>query len=318
MHSTKLHVAGRVGVARLCARRRLPSRSRCSACFSTTAPRSSAMASTRASAIGSCSRCRSAPSTPNAAGDPSLHVVNLPVSAVNWTATEKYAESARYSHYMANSAESDYAALAGDVAATLNAIVLAKDPKARLNMAVDARRRLASWPRDHYGYRADDVREMLGLLDEAISGLRVAAGETSFAHRPGRDDAAARSARSGADAESADARPRPSRRRLPWRRPPTSPSIVSRFFAASLPRSTIHETRCRRPGRGRPADGRSTRSREEARIEKTYAASDVDHAEARDRGRRPRRRARRASACSRPSSAETRSWAGSGPKRSTR
>ena len=81
---------------------------------------------------------------------------------------------------MATTAEADYAALAGEVAATLNAIVLAKDPKARLNMAVDARRRLASWPRDHHGYRAEDVREMLGLLDEAISGLRVAAGETSF------------------------------------------------------------------------------------------------------------------------------------------
>ena len=93
----------------------------------------------------------------NAAADPSLHVVNLPVSAVNWTATEKYAESARHTHYMANSAESDYAALAGDVAATLNAIVLAKDAQARLTMAVDARRRLATWPRDHYGYRADDV-----------------------------------------------------------------------------------------------------------------------------------------------------------------
>lgn len=113
-------------------------------------------------------------------GDPNLHVVNLPVSAVNWTVTEKYAESARHAHYLANSAESDYAALAGDVAATLNAIVLAKDAKARLNLAVDARRRLASWPKDHYGYRADDVREMLGLLDEAISGLRVAAGETAF------------------------------------------------------------------------------------------------------------------------------------------
>lgn len=112
--------------------------------------------------------------------DPNLHVVNLPLSAVNWTATTKYAESARFSHYMATSAEADYAALAGDVAATLNAIVLAKDPKARLTMAVDARRRLASWPREHHGYRADDVREMLGLLDEAISGLRVAAGETSF------------------------------------------------------------------------------------------------------------------------------------------
>lgn len=115
------------------------------------------------------------------AGDPNLHVVNLPVSAVNWTATEKYAESARFSHYMANRAEADYAALAGDVAATLNAIVLANDPKARLEMAVDARRRLATWPKEHYGYRAEDVAEMLGLLDEAISGLRVAAGETSFA-----------------------------------------------------------------------------------------------------------------------------------------
>ena len=114
-------------------------------------------------------------------GEPALHVVNLPVSAINWTATEKYAESARHSHYMANSAESDYAALAGDIAATLNAIVLAKDAQARLKMAVDARRRLASWPKDHYGYRADDVHEMLGLLDEAISGLRLAAGETSFA-----------------------------------------------------------------------------------------------------------------------------------------
>ena len=112
--------------------------------------------------------------------DPELHVVNLPVSAVDWTATAKYAESARFSHYMATSAESDYAALAGDVAATFNAIVLATDPKARLTMAVEARRRLASWPRDHHGYRADDVQSMLALLDEAISGLRVAAGETSF------------------------------------------------------------------------------------------------------------------------------------------
>jgi hypothetical protein len=112
--------------------------------------------------------------------DPDLHVVNLPVSAVNWTATTRYAESARFSHYMATSAEADYATLAGEVAATLNAIVFATEPKARLNMAVDARRRLASWPKDHHGYRAQDVQEMLGLLDEAISALRVAAGETSF------------------------------------------------------------------------------------------------------------------------------------------
>lgn len=115
-----------------------------------------------------------------AGADPALHVVNIPAAAVNWTATTLYADSARFAHYVANSAEADYAALAGDVAAVLNTIVLTKDPQARLNMAIAARRRLASWPRDHYGYRADDVREMLGLLDEAISGLRIAAGETTF------------------------------------------------------------------------------------------------------------------------------------------
>jgi hypothetical protein len=115
-----------------------------------------------------------------AAEPPALHVVNLPLSAVNWTATERYAESARYTHYVETKAEADYAALAGEVAAVLNAVVLATDPKGRLTLAIDARRRLASWPREHYGYRADDVREMLGLLDEAISALRAAAGETSF------------------------------------------------------------------------------------------------------------------------------------------
>lgn len=118
---------------------------------------------------------------PGQGGHPVLHVVNLPSSSVNWIATTKYAESARYSHYMATRAESDYSALAGEVAATLNAIIVAKDAKTRLGMAVEARRRLATWPSDHYGYRADDVQEMLGLLDEAIAGLRVAAGETSFA-----------------------------------------------------------------------------------------------------------------------------------------
>ena len=118
---------------------------------------------------------------PGSGSDPSLHVVNLPLSAINLIATERYAESARHAHYLENSAESDYAALVGDVAATLNAIVLATDAGARLEMAVAARRRLATWPRDHYGYRSGDVKEMLGLLDEAIAGLRVAAGQSSFA-----------------------------------------------------------------------------------------------------------------------------------------
>ncbi|MSO30621.1 MAG: hypothetical protein EXQ48_06685 [Acidobacteria bacterium] len=119
--------------------------------------------------------------TPGSTTEPNLHIVNIPATAVNWTATAKYADAVRFAHYMATSAEADYATLTGDVAATLNAIVLSKDPKARLVMVVEARRRLASWPRDHYGYRAHDVQEMLGLLDEAISSMRAAAGEIAFA-----------------------------------------------------------------------------------------------------------------------------------------
>ena len=81
--------------------------------------------------------------------EPKLHMVNIPAGAVDWTATAKYARATRYAQYVATRAESDYAAFTGDVAAVLNAIVLNKDPKTRLSMAIEARRRLASWPRDH-------------------------------------------------------------------------------------------------------------------------------------------------------------------------
>jgi hypothetical protein len=206
---------------------------------------------------------------------PTLHVVNLPVSSVDWTATERYAESARYSHYMANSAEWDYAALAGDVAATLNAIVLAKDAKARLTMAVDARRRLASWPKDHYGYRADDVGEMLGLLDEAISGLRIAVGETSFA----------------IDLVAA-APPRDGRAHMPLLRMPTAVEAITHAIAAaratdiavdrvSILRGVI--TALDDPRNAVPASwARSTRKwathaiAQEARLEKTYGVLTSD------------------------------------------
>src|SRR5205085_995547 len=116
----------------------------------------------------------------DSAAEPNLHMVNIPAEAVNWAATAKYARATRFAQYAATRAESDYAAFTGDVAAVLNAIVLNKDPNTRLSMAVDARRRLASWPRDHYGYRAGDVADVLAMLDEAISSMRAAAGATTF------------------------------------------------------------------------------------------------------------------------------------------
>ena len=49
---------------------------------------------------------------------PNLHVVNIPAAAVDWAATSKYAESARFAHYVATNAEADYAALTGGPDAT--------------------------------------------------------------------------------------------------------------------------------------------------------------------------------------------------------
>jgi hypothetical protein len=62
----------------------------------------------------------------------------------------------------------------------LNAIALETETPRRLELAVQARRRLAEWPQAHYGYRASDIHQIVGFLDEAISGLRAAAGETRF------------------------------------------------------------------------------------------------------------------------------------------
>jgi hypothetical protein len=54
------------------------------------------------------------------------------------------------------------------------------DPKRRLELAEDARRRLLAWSASTYGYRGAEVREMAGLFDEVIAELRAAAGERQF------------------------------------------------------------------------------------------------------------------------------------------
>src|SRR3989442_15109199 len=49
-----------------------------------------------------------------------------------------------------------------------------------LQTAMQARTTLVQWPPAHFGYRQSDVREIVSLLDEAISDLRVAAGIGAF------------------------------------------------------------------------------------------------------------------------------------------
>ena len=112
--------------------------------------------------------------------DPVLHVVTLPASLVDWRRTDHYALSVRYQHYADTRGEADFENLNIEVAAALNQIAMTTDRRRGLEVAEQARRTLAAWPRAHYGYRQQDVREIITLLDESISDLRAAAGASSF------------------------------------------------------------------------------------------------------------------------------------------
>ena len=107
-----------------------------------------------------------------ASDQPRLQVVSLPSTSVNWNRTEQYAQSARYQQYAATRGEEDYQALSNEVAQALNDIALTKDPRQALAKAEQVRQTLVAWPQSHFGYRQDDVRDIVSVLDESIAGLR--------------------------------------------------------------------------------------------------------------------------------------------------
>lgn len=110
------------------------------------------------------------------ADDPRLQVVSVPVASVNWPRTDRYAESARYQQYAATRGEPDFEALSTQVASVLNDIVRSKNRQDALAMAEQVRKTLIDWPRAHYGYRQDDVRDIVALLDDSMAALRGTSG----------------------------------------------------------------------------------------------------------------------------------------------
>lgn len=114
-------------------------------------------------------------------GDPvALHLVNIPADRVDWPRTELYAESVRAVAYAETRGEADFARFSSDMAQALNEVSRIVDPGVRLATAERARQSLAEWPASHYGYRIGEVRQALDVLDEIISQLRVAVGQTQF------------------------------------------------------------------------------------------------------------------------------------------
>jgi hypothetical protein len=114
------------------------------------------------------------------ADEPRLQVVWISAESVDWPRTERYAASARYQHYAATQGEEDFQILNNEVARVLNDIALSTDRGSALEIAEKARKALADWPHEHQGYRQDDVREIMALIDEAIAGLRAAGASSAF------------------------------------------------------------------------------------------------------------------------------------------
>jgi hypothetical protein len=107
-----------------------------------------------------------------AAPNSPMRLVDLPADRVDWDRTSKYADTVRETHYIETQADKDYAALSNSVTQTLNEVALTTDAARRLDLVERARRTLAEWPADHFNYRVNEIRQMLGMLDEAIADLR--------------------------------------------------------------------------------------------------------------------------------------------------
>jgi hypothetical protein len=115
------------------------------------------------------------------ADNPRLYVVSVPAAKIDWPRTDRYTMSARYQWYAQTRGEDDFQRMSNEVARVLNDVALSTDRRQALAIAESARRTLAGWPATHFGYRQADVREIVGLLDEAISNLRASVGITEFA-----------------------------------------------------------------------------------------------------------------------------------------
>jgi hypothetical protein len=106
-----------------------------------------------------------------AEGPSSLQLLALPADWIDWPRTERYAASVRFQRYVETRAEADFAALSVEVAAMLSEISLSTETQRALAIADEARRMLVEWPAAHYGYRQDDLRDIVTLIDAAVNDL---------------------------------------------------------------------------------------------------------------------------------------------------
>ena len=106
-------------------------------------------------------------------------LVTVPAAAVDWDTTGRYAAAVRAARYAAAGGPADFRRMSGDVAQALNAIAFSDDPLTRKALAQRTRQRLLDWTEANHGYRAQEVVEIVALLDAAVSAGTDAAGDLS-------------------------------------------------------------------------------------------------------------------------------------------
>jgi hypothetical protein len=121
----------------------------------------------------------SMPTTASAA-EPHLHLVTIPANRVDWSRTNSYAESVRAAQYLSTRAESHYSMLTAEITQALNDVGLTTDSAKRLAIVERVRKTLADWPKTHFGYKQQEIENMVAILDETIADLRAAAGVERF------------------------------------------------------------------------------------------------------------------------------------------
>ena len=107
-------------------------------------------------------------------------LVSVSAAVVDWATTERYSDAARGERYATRRGEAAFNAMSADVARVLNEIAFTGNPERQLRVARETRQRLVTWTEANYGYRADDIAEVVALLDEAIAGLGAVGGEGAF------------------------------------------------------------------------------------------------------------------------------------------
>ena len=114
-------------------------------------------------------------------GPLTLQLVSLPLPEIDLERTSRYVDAMRASFYAATRGEAEYAAMYGALSRDLEQLAKIQDRSQQLAMAEHLRLGLSAWPQTHFFYRASDVGELLGMVGDVISELKVAVGQKTFA-----------------------------------------------------------------------------------------------------------------------------------------